>query len=137
MIGINQSVRLCEDNKLFLSTDTVVAFAHREFANVRRRQQQKIPLLDDIAKSVVGVRVKDLHSTIEDPLVRSEIEAALKKITFNVHYVIPYNAERSERELTYYTHLFVHFEETFYMFSSQPSIPLFSHIFIHFPHTQG
>jgi len=106
IIGITQSVRICENNKIYLNTDTVVDFADREFAikprgrdnngNGNHHHAETIPLIDSREGKVVGVRVNDLHSPIDDR-AKNDIEEALKKIRFNVHYVIPPNDERREQ----------------------------------------
>jgi len=102
MIGITQSVRLCENNQIYLTTDSVVDFADREFAIVPRGggrpgdEPQKIPLLNQRDNTIAGVRVGNFHDPITDPRVRQDIEEAFKKVTFNSHYVIPPNPERMQ-----------------------------------------
>lgn len=99
IIGITQAVRLCENNKVYLNTDTVVDFADREFAiaprgGERDGQRKTLPLLDNRASTIVGVRVNSLNQPIDDKSVRSQIELELKKIRFNVYYEIPIDEER-------------------------------------------
>jgi len=102
IIGITQSVRLCENNKVYLNTDTVVDFADREFAiaprgGQRDGQRQTLPLLDLSARTIVGVRVSNFNQPIDDPSVRNQIEVELKKIKFNSYYEIPVDDERLQK----------------------------------------
>jgi len=105
IIGITQSVRLCENNKVYLNSDTVVDFADREFAIAPRGGHRgdgprpTLPLVDRNARSIAGVRVTSLDQPIGDTSIRNQIEAAFKMIKFNVHYEIPVDDERMQKAI--------------------------------------
>lgn len=78
-VGITQSVRLSENNKIYLNTDRAVDFADREFTIAPRAGRQgdvlgqTIPLVNPDDMTIAGVRVNNFAQSIQGPLVRGEI----------------------------------------------------------------
>lgn len=99
MIGLAQSVRICQGGKIFLNADSKVDFQDREYSIVPhggRGHPERIPLLDERSGTIAGQR-HDLNRPIEDPRTRGEIENALKNIKFNVKYTIPVDDAKRRR----------------------------------------
>ena len=92
MIGIKQAIRFCADGNIYVSTDSVVDYFNREFQYQHsggRGPRIPIPILDDRARKIAGVPVRDFTRPITDSRAQNDIMEALKKITLNVKYKCP------------------------------------------------
>ena len=65
MIGIAQSVRICQDGNLYLNTDSKVDFQDREFAIFQGRigeRPERIPALDERNRTLAGEHIEPVDN---------------------------------------------------------------------------
>ena len=87
-VGLSEATRFGEGGT-FIAVDAKIDYIDRE----------GMPLLNERARTLVGISINDLHRPILDPRIRKDILDALEKITFHVEYRRTLSEEFKQRTL--------------------------------------
>jgi hypothetical protein len=97
-----QTIRFCANGNAFVALDSGLDWFHLEQYPPRHQYRGPVPVLDENRRTIAGVQVGTFHEIVP-PTKRSEIERAIRNLTFHMKYTRPINEEREHGKFDFFS----------------------------------